>query len=433
MLHPDFKATPYWWEGVPEIETPEPPPARVDVAIIGSGYCGLSAAIELARSGASVAVVDAGRIGEGASTRNGGMISAGLKLPADLEARVGPARAALVRKEAMASLSHLEDMVARESISCDLQMCGRVVLAYSQRAHRTQYQLAETLGRVSGSAVRVIPREALREEINTDFYHGGMLVEHAGALHPARLHSGLAAIARQSGASLHSRFPVTAIERGAGGYRLRGPAGSLEAETVIAATNAYTGSESPHFRRRLVPVASHMIATEEISADLMREISPKGRVFADTKRVLYYFRASPDGKRIVFGGRARFTACDEAEIARILYQAMCRIWPQLKGVRITHAWQGNVCFTFDDLPHIARHEGIWFAGGCQGNGVAMSNYLGYRLAGSIIRPDEAPSAFQAISFPAMPFYGGVPWFLPIVGGYYRALDFAERCFFQGSR
>src|SRR5690606_103517 len=124
MLHPDFKATPYWWEGVPEIETPEPPPARVDVAIIGSGYCGLSAAIELARSGASVAVVDAGRIGEGASTRNGGMISAGLKLPADLEARVGPARAALVRKEAMASLSHLEDMVARESISCDLQMCG---------------------------------------------------------------------------------------------------------------------------------------------------------------------------------------------------------------------------------------------------------------------------------------------------------------------
>ena len=428
MLHPDFKPSPYWWEDVAEIEASAALRRKVDVAIIGSGYCGLSAAIELARLGASVAVLDAGRIGEGASTRNGGMISAALKLPADLEKRVGAAKAGQLREEAVASLAHLEGKIEQENIRCALQLSGRLVLAYSRRAHRSQIRSAESLSRLTGTGVRVLSKNDLRSEIDTDFYHGGMLIDHAGGLHPARLHRGLAEAAVRRGATLHSHFPVTTVERRSGGFSLSGSAGRLDADTVIMATNAYTGAVSPHFRRRLVPVASHMIATEEISPELMREISPNGRFFADTKRVLYYFRESPDGKRILFGGRARFAACDEREIARILHGAMCKVWPQLRDVRVTHAWQGNVSFTFDYLPHIARHEGVYFAGGCQGNGVAMSNYLGFRLARSIARPDEEPSAFQALGFPTMPFYSGNPWFLPLVGGYYRALDHVERRF-----
>lgn len=428
ILHPDFKRSPYWWEDVPEIAASAPPPRKVDVAIVGSGFCGLSAAIELARSGASVAVLDAGRIGEGASTRNGGMISAALKLPADLEKGVGAEKADRLRQEAVASLAHLEDKIAQENISCDLQLSGRLVLAYSKRAHRSQIQMAESLSGLTGTGVRVLSRSDLRGEIETDFYHGGMLIDHAGGLHPARLHRGLADTAIRSGATLHSYFPVTAVQRKTGGFSLMGAAGRLDASTLIMATNAYTGSVAPHFRRRLVPVASHMIATEEIAPDLMREINPKGRFFADTKRVLYYFRASPDGKRILFGGRAKFTACNEREIASILHRAMCEVWPQLRAVRVTHAWQGNVTFTFDYLPHIARHEGVYFAGGCQGNGVAMSNYLGFRLGRSIARPDDEPSAFQSLGFPTMPFYSGNPWFLPLVGGYYRALDHVERRF-----
>ncbi|MGN6764500.1 MAG: NAD(P)/FAD-dependent oxidoreductase [Rhizobiaceae bacterium] len=429
MLHPDFKPSPYWWEDVPEIEASAPLPRKVDVAIVGSGFCGLSAAIELARSGASVAVLDAGRIGEGASTRNGGMISAALKLPADLEKRVGADKADRLRREAVASLAHLEGKIAQENISCALQLSGRLVLAYSKRAHRSQIRMAEPLSRLTGTGVRALSKDDLRSEIDTDFYHGGMLIDHAGGLHPASLHRGLAEAAVRNGATLHNHFPVTKVERKAGGFSLSGAAGRLDADTLIMATNAYTGGVSPHFRRRLVPVASHMIATEEIAPDLMREISPKGRFFADTKRVLYYFRASPDGKRILFGGRGRFTACNEREIAQILHRAMCAVWPQLRTVRVTHAWQGNVSFTFDYLPHIARHEGVYFAGGCQGNGVAMSNYLGFRLGRSIARPEEEPSAFQTLGFPTMPFYSGNPWFLPLVGGYYRALDHVERHFF----
>lgn len=429
MLHPDFKPSPYWWEDVHEIKASAPPPQKVDVAIVGSGFCGLSAAIELARSGTSVAVLDAGRIGEGASTRNGGMISAALKLPANLEKRVGTHKAEQLRREAVASLAHVEAKIAQENIDCALQLTGRLVLAYSKRAHRAQIRTAESLGKLTGTGVRVLSRHDLRGEIDTPFYHGGMLIDHAGGLHPARLHHGLADAAVRSGATLHNHFPVMAIERKTGGFSLSGPAGRLAAGTVIMATNAYTGGVSPYFRRRLVPVASHMIATEEIAPELMREISPKGRFFADTKRVLYYFRASPDGKRILFGGRARFTACNEMQIAQILHRAMCGVWPRLKNIRVTHAWQGNVSFTFDDLPHIAQHDGVYFAGGCQGNGVAMSNYLGFRLARSITRPDDEPSAFQTLRFPTMPFYGGNPWFLPLVGGYYRALDHAERHFF----
>ncbi|MCK6452807.1 MAG: FAD-dependent oxidoreductase, partial [Alphaproteobacteria bacterium] len=219
---------------------------------------------------------------------------------------------------------------------------------------------------------------------------------------------------------------VAAVERRAGGFDLRMPTGKVEAREVLVATNGYTDGAAPWLRRRLIPVASYIIATEPLPEETMRRLDPNGRMLSDTNRVLHYFRPSPDGTRILFGGRASFRSVTAREAAPILHRMMATIWPELASTRITHAWTGNVAFTFDFVPHIAEKDGVNYAAGCQGSGVAMASYLGYRAALKIAGRANRPSAFEGNDFPTMPFYGGNPWFLPLVGSAYRLRDWLDR-------
>lgn len=426
IFHPDFAVTPFWWDEAPPMEERNPLPSRVDVAIVGSGYCGLAAGLELARSGLRVAVLDSGRIGEGASTRNGGMVSGGLKLPAAMRAKLGEERFKRVIDEAVDSFHHLEAFLAAENLDADYSRCGRFTGAHSPGAYKRLEKQAETLARETGFNTSMVPKARQREEIGSDYYHGGMLVTDGGGLNPARYHRSLRQAFQAVGGTLHGLSAVTSIERSQGGFRLKTASGELQAEKVFVATNGYSGRVLPYLQRRLIPIASFIIATEELPEDLIRELNPNGRMLVDTKRILYYFRLSPDRKRIIFGGRASFRDSAERQTAQTLHRFMCDVWPQLKDARITHAWKGNVAFSFDMLPHMGERDGVHFAGGCQGTGVTMATYLGHQTARKLLGRNSPPSVFEELAFPSNPLYRGNPWFLPIIGNYYRTRDRIEQ-------
>ncbi|MCC7048412.1 MAG: FAD-binding oxidoreductase [Alphaproteobacteria bacterium] len=428
LFAPGFKETPYWWEAAPPPDTTRKDlPWEVDVAIVGGGYCGLSAALELRRHGTDVLVLEAERIGFGASSRNGGMVSGGLKLAAaDLARKFGEEKAAGVLEEAAGSLGFLENLIAREGIQCHYKRHGRFVGAHCTKAYDAMEARAEALKTLTGLDAYRLPRDRQREQIGTDYYAGGMVADATGGLHPALYHQGLAAAARRAGAAVADGTRVEAVTRGSGGFVVRTARGQIKAREVMVATNGYTDGAAPWLRRRLIPVASYIIATEELPPETIKRLIPNGRMLSDTNRVLHYYRAAPDSNRILFGGRASFRAVTPRMAAPILHRFMCAIWPELQDVRITHAWTGNVAFTFDFTPHIAVEDGVHYAAGCQGSGVAMASYLGHRTALKIAGRANRPSAFEGLGFPTLPLYGGKPWFLPLVGTAYRLQDWLDR-------
>jgi glycine/D-amino acid oxidase-like deaminating enzyme len=260
----------------------------------------------------------------------------------------------------------------------------------------------------------------LRHEIGSERYHGGLLDAGGCSLQPAKYVAGLAHAAERAGARLVEEAEVTKIRRTRGAFEVTTTRGVLRSREVLAATNGYTPAALGRLRRRVVPIGSYQIATAPLEEDLARRLVPRGRVFSDTKNLLYYFRLSPDG-RMVFGGRASFTPTGIKRSAKILASGMKEVFPDLAGTTIEYAWSGKVAYPVDHLPHAGRLDGLHYSMGYCGHGVALATYLGSRmgevLAGTGEIPDLGSKRFRAI-----PFYNGVPWFLPFVGGYYRLRD-----------
>jgi len=273
-----------------------------------------------------------------------------------------------------------------------------------------------------------VPPERQREEIGSDYYRGGMVVGRAGHLHPALFFKGLLDLCQKRGIAIASKTPATKLTETGKGWAVETPRGTIQAGDVIVATNGYTGDVTPQFKRRVVPVGSYIIATEELAPEIAASISPKNRSFADTRRVLTYYRMSPDGKRLIFGGRAKFGHTDPVETAPILHGFMLDRFPQLKGTKITHAWTGNVAFTLDETPHMGRFDNLHYALGCNGSGIAMMSYLGQQTARKIAGKANRVNAFDQAVFPDHPLYNGSTWFLPWVGRYFRTRDWIDRRF-----
>ncbi|MBZ4691303.1 MAG: hypothetical protein JG765_2554 [Cereibacter sp.] len=430
IFHPDWAARPLWWDDLPPRPSEADLPAQVDVAIVGSGYCGLSAARVLARAGVSVAVLEAREPGFGASTRNHGMVAGGLKVPIDIDARVGAERGQRIRHGARQSFIDFKALIDNEGLQVDWAKGGRFTGAHTPAAYQRQVRRAEYLRQTFGYHTRPLPREEQRAEIGSDFYYGGLLIEESAGLHPAKLYDGFRRLAETAGARIVGNAEVRDISGQQGNFVLQTAKGELRAAQVMLATNAYTGtmnrSLSPWLARRVVPVTAYMIATEELPQGLAEELLPTNRMCGDTKRSLFAFRLSPDRKRIVFAGRAKFRDIGEREATPILQKFMASVFPQLTRTRVSHTWKGQVCFTFDDLPHIGLHDGIHFAAGCQGSGVVMMSYLGEQTAQKIISSNPDQCGLDLPSFPTAPLYHGKPWFLPTIGGYYKIRDHVER-------
>ena len=431
----DFRETPWWWERTP----PEPasgaePPASADVVVIGSGYTGLHAALETARAGLSTVVLDAGPLGAGCSTRNGGQVSTSIKPPfAALARRHGEAVATRILARGPASLAHLADFVAREGIDCDHRTVGRYHAAHTARAWRRLAAAAATADRpnpVHDEAVRLVPPERQREELGSDAYAGGAVYPHHASVDPARYHAGCLAVARRAGATLVDRCAALRLTPAGttSGTRVRTERGDILARRVVVATNGYTGALTPWLRRRVVPIGSYVIATEPLPADLMDRLMPTMRVVSDTRRLVYYYRPSPDRTRILFGGRVSLAETDCRRSGALLLAELRRLFPELRDARASHSWSGTVAYTFDTLAHVGRRDGIYHALGYCGSGVGMAGYSGAEIGRAVAddlagrAPDEAFAPGAAPAFPTRPLYRGRPWFLAPSVLAYRGLD-----------
>jgi glycine/D-amino acid oxidase-like deaminating enzyme len=268
----------------------------------------------------------------------------------------------------------------------------------------------------------MVPASATSSEVATRIYHGGRIIPKNAGVHPALYHQGLLERARNAGVTVAPRSPVTDIARGMDAFAVTTPRGRVKAGNVIVASNGYTGPVTQDFRRRLIPVGSYMIATEPLPPETMRRLFPNNRNITDTKHVLYYFRPSPDRTRILFGGRAAVWETDTRISGRTLHRYMTGVFPELAEVKLSHSWTGNVAFTFDRLPHVGVRDGIHFAMGYNGSGVAMATYLGHKTAQRILGKTDARTAFDDLEFPAPAWYSGTPWFLPLVAAWYRVRD-----------
>jgi len=426
VLTDDFRPTPLWLDEAPLQPANGPLPARVDVAVVGSGYCGLCAARVLAAAGGAVLVLDGGDPGAGASSRNHGHIGGGGKLPAKLDELVGFERAALIRQDTVESTDFIRALIAGERLQVDYVQRGRFLAAHSPGAFDKLHARADAMRTGLKLTVEVVPRERQREEIGSDFYYGGITIAEAGALQPAKLHREMRRLAEKAGATVRGQARVEAVTRIPGGFRVQTARGPVEAEHVVIATNAYSGAATPFVRDRIIPVTAFMIATEPMPEELAHDVLPRNRTGGDTKRALYAFRRSPDGRRVVFAGRAKFRDIDERRAAAILHRFMTGVWPQMRGVRVSHCWKGFVGFTFDFLPHMGEVDGLHYAAGCQGAGVAMMSFLGHQIGLKILRQQSRPCGLDGTAFPTLPGYRGRPWFLPVVGGYYNLRDRLDR-------
>jgi glycine/D-amino acid oxidase-like deaminating enzyme len=428
---------PYWWDTLPalpagtqnsEVRSQNSElPSRADVAVVGAGYTGLSAARHLARAGASVLVIEREQVGWGASSRNGGQVLTGLKLdPAALLARFGEPRARWIFDIASEAIARLETLIAEDAIDCGYARTGHIQAAFKPAHFDAFREEQRVLARVFHHPVHLVPRAEQRTEIGSDAYHGVLVDERSGALNPARYVRGLADAATRHGVTIAIGVGVTAVKRQPAGWRVQTTGGNVEARDVLIATNGYTNGASPALQRRFVPIGSYIIATEPLAERQAAALLPRRRMAFDSKNFLYYFRVTTD-RRLLFGGRAEFAQPNPdttQRAAAILRMGMTSIFPELAAARIDYAWGGNVAFTRDQMPRAGRLDDVYYAGGYCGHGVAMATYLGEQIARRMAgEPIDHPLFDDR--FPAIPMYTGNPWFLPLVGAYYQVKDWLQ--------
>lgn len=408
-------------------------PEAVDVAIIGAGFTGLSAARTLAKRGANVAVFESETVGWGASSRNGGMVLTGLKLGANkLIAMYGRELAQRMYAASIDTIRLVEQIVREEDIDCAFVRTGHLEVACKQSHFDDYARQAGVIAREFNHELKVVERHQLSEEIGSTIYYGGMVDETSAGLNPAQYVAGLGAAALRAGACIFERTRVEKIEResrdASAGWKIMTSRGPVRARDVFVATSGYTSKATPALAKKIIPIGSYIITTEVLPDALARELSPRNRQIYDSKNYLYYYRLTPDN-RMLFGGRAAFfpeTADSIRRSAELLRHGMIDVYPQLRNTPVDYVWGGTLDFAFDIMPHAGQIDGIYYSLGYAGHGVAMATWQGQKMA-ELIAGGKPDNPFVGIPFRGAPLglYNGNPWFLPLAGMYYKFLDWVS--------
>lgn len=425
----DWRAEPWWWEAAPRAAAGEPPPlpAAVDVTVIGAGFTGLSAALELARAGRSVLVLDAWPPGFGASSRNGGMVGHGHRVPYDeLVRRYGEAAAEALIREGLNALAFTTGLIEREGIACQFARTGRFRAAWRPGHYERIAREIDFQKRRFGLNADLVPRAEAEREVATARYHGGCVYHDHGGLQPALFHQGLLQRASEAGASVIGFTPVGGLERSGPGIIVGTGRGEVRTRNVIVATNGYSVGAPFGPERQLAPIPSFIIATERLGQNRVRGLIPSLRMIVESRAAHCYYRPSPDGERILFGARAALHMIAPERAAERNRRYMVDLFPDLEKVAITHSWSGWIAFTRAHLPTLGVWDGIHYAFGYCGSGVAMAPYLGFRIAHKLLGDSEGGTAFDALPYRTWPLHGLLPLARPVVGLLHRAKDLRDR-------
>jgi glycine/D-amino acid oxidase-like deaminating enzyme len=427
-----MKLDSYWTDTAPAFAAqPRELPAQVDVAVVGAGFTGLSAALALARRGASVVVLEAGeRVAAEASGRNGGHVNNGLAVDyAEVAAKVGVAQARAWYHAFDAAVDTVQRVVGEEAIACDFLRTGKLKLA-TRPAHLEALRRSAERLHADGvdTDVEVFDAARARAEVSSENFVGGLLYKRSAQMHMGRFAVGLAAAAQRRGAQIHTATAVRKVERmGAGQvHRLHTARGSVTAQQVLLATGASRHGGYGSFgwlRRRIVPIGSFIVVTEPMPPELAQAVLAGCRTYVTVANIHHYFRLTAD-HRLVFGGRARFAVSNpqsDATSGEILRAGLAQMFPQLSHLRIDYCWGGLVDMTQDRLPHAGEREGLFYSMGYSGHGTQMSVHMGQCMA-AVMAGEAQANPWQGRAWPAIPGHFGPPWFLPAVGAYYRLKD-----------
>jgi len=404
---------------------PTEPPPRNELLVIGAGYTGLSAALTAAENGVAVTVLDAAIPGQGASTRNGGMIGAPHRPGFVKElATYGPELAAELVREGRDAYDFTRSLYTDADMDTGFEQKGRIQLANSKAAFTAMKKRLALLNGIQDQGIQVVERDALSAHTNSSIYFGALLYPDHGGIHPRRAHDSLMARALKAGVTICAPCPVSSIESASSGFRLsigsQTGAQTIQAQRLIVATNGYTTAMQRFLARRIFRIPSFIIATEELPAGVIDRVAPGRHMMVESRARHSYYRPSPDGKRILFGGRAALTPISPDAAAARLHETMTNIWPEAADWRLTHSWQGFTGFTFDMIPHVGEHEGMHYAMGYCGNGVAMSPWLGHKVALRAIGDPRGATAFSKTRFETRPYhFGGKPWFMSLATPWWR--------------
>jgi len=396
-----------------------------DVAVVGAGFTGLNAARRLAKSGVKVALLEAQHVAYGASGRNGGHLNSGMAESFGAAcAHLGEERTRSLWTAYDRSIDMIEQIVAEEEIDCSFRRAGKLKLA-SKPPHASRLQaMAEEIRREVDPSARWLDRDEVKSELGSDAFHGAILYPKSAMAHMGRYANGLAVAAQRHGASIWEGNPVTSKQQVANGWKLATPTGSLTARQVILATDAYTTEPFGYFQRRIVPIASFLIATRPLTDAEVNSTLAGNRTYVNSLNIANYFRLTPDN-RFLFGGRARFSAAsnqrtDQSSGALLRHQ-MLGMFPQLENVAIDYCWGGLVGCTPDRFPRAGKADGLIYGMGYSGHGAQMSTLIGSALA-DIAMGNDKSNPLDGMPVQAVPMHTGKPWFLPLVGAYYRFKD-----------
>lgn len=422
-----MKLASYWLDTAPPFTAGQAGPAegRFDVAVVGGGFTGLSAALALAKRGATVAVLEAATVGSAASGRNGGQCNNGFA--SDYRAivgRFGEERAAALYHAYDAAVDSVERLAREEGIDCDFRRTGKIKLAAKAEHVDKLKRTHEAVSRRADPETRLVSGSDIRSEVGSDAFYGGLVYPKSGGMHVGKFARGLARAAAGRGAAVFENAPVIGLRRLEGtAHEVTTSRGTLTANQVLMATGASMVGPLGWFRRRIVPVGSFVIVTETLPREVLDRLMPTRRMATNTKNVGCYFRVTPDD-RLLFGGRARFAVSSplsDEKSGRVLRRALDQVFPELARARIDYCWGGVVDMTADRLPRAGVRDGLYYAMGYSGHGTQMATHMGQVMA-DVLEGRSERNPFAGWDWNAIPGHFGPPWFLPFVGAYYRLQD-----------